>query len=341
MYARHIAQPAILKETIIAIAEKHISLNVTPAQYEVVGINLLAAIQEVLGEDVATPAVINAWAEAYHQLAQILSKVEEQRYAKRVATPGGFRGQKPFVITQKIQESQSITSFYLKPEDEQPAPRFIPGQYIAVTLDIPGQSHQHTRNYSLSSAYHPDYLRISVKKEGLVSNYLHEQIKVGDKILVSIPAGVFTLQDTQNPVILLAGGVGITPLLSMYQHLVKHTQRQVTFIQCALNSQVHAFRNETFELANHRVKTITVYDQPIAKDQLNKHYDYEGLLTAEILSPHINDQTEFYFCGPKGFMQHILGLLSLLGVNDDRIHYEFFGPSGELEKPTTDQQITS
>ena len=339
MYARHIAQPAVLENAITAIAEKHVSLNVTPAQYEVVGTNLLAAIQEVLGEDVATPVVINAWAEAYHQLAQILSNAEEQRYAKRATTLGGFRGQKPFVVTRKVKESQSITSFYLKPKDGQPAPHFTPGQYIAITVDIPGESHQHTRNYSLSSVYCADYLRISVKKEGVVSNYLHEQITLGDEILVGIPAGVFTLQDTQNPVVLIAGGVGITPLFSMYQYLVEHTQRQVTFIQCALNSQVHAFKNEILGLANNGVQTITIYNQPTAQDQVNINFDYEGLLTAEILSPVINSQAEFYFCGPQAFMQHTLGLLSLLGVNDDRIYYEFFGPSGALEKPTINPQV--
>ena len=339
MYARHIAQPEVLEKAITAIAEKHVSLSVTPAQYEVVGTNLLAAIQEVLGEDVATPAVIDAWAAAYHQLAQILSNAEEQRYAKRAVAAGGFRGQKPFVITQKVQESQSITSFYLKPKDGQPAPYFIPGQYVAITVDIPGESHQHTRNYSLSSVHRADYLRISVKKEGLVSHYLHEQIKVGDEILVGMPAGVFTLQDTQNPVVLMAGGVGITPLFSMYQHLIAHTHRQVIFIQCALNSEVHAFKNESLRLANEQAKVITVYNEPTAQDQLHDQYDYEGLLTAEILSPYIDSQAEFYFCGPKAFMQHTLALLSLLGVNDDRIYYEFFGPSGELEKPTIDPQV--
>ncbi|OJJ21000.1 nitric oxide dioxygenase [marine bacterium AO1-C] len=338
MYARHIAQPAVLEQAIAAIAEKHVSLNVTPAQYEVVGTNLLAAIQEVLGKDVATPTVINAWAEAYHQLAQLLINVEEQRYAKRASAIGGFRGQKSFIITQKVKESQAITSFYLKPKDGQPAPRFIPGQYIAITVDIPGENHQHTRNYSLSSVYTPDYLRISIKKEGLVSNYLHDQINVGDEVLAGIPAGVFTLKDAQAPVVLIAGGVGITPLFSMYQHLVQHTQRKVAFIQCALNSQVHAFKDEIYDLANDRVQAITIYDQPVAQDQLNIDYDYKGLLNVEILSPLISPQTQFYFCGPEAFMRHVMGLLSLLGVNDDRIFYEFFGPSGTLEKPTTDHQ---
>ncbi len=338
-YARHIAQPAVLEKAITAIAEKHVSLHVTPEQYDVVGANLLAAIQEVLGEDIATPVVINAWAAAYHQLAQILISAEEQRYAEKTATPGGFRGQKTFVVAQKVKESELITSFYLQPKDGQPAPHFIPGQYLAITVDIPGESHQHTRNYSLSSSYCADYLRISIKKEGLVSHYLHEHIKVGDEILAGMPAGVFTLQNTQDPVVLIAGGVGITPLLSMYQHLVKQTQRSVTFIQCALNSQIHAFKQETLDLAHHQTQIVTVYDQPTAQDQLDLNYDYQGWLTADILTPHVNSQATFYLCGPKAFMQHVLGLLSLLGVSEDQVFYEFFGPSGKLDKPSAASQV--
>lgn len=331
-YARYIERPEVLQIAIAAIVEKHVSLHVTPAQYEVVGTNLLAAIQEVLGE-AATPEIIQAWKAAYGQLATILIEEEEKRYSKRSNEAGGFRGQKPFVVTRKVEESENITSFYLRPKDGKPAPAFIPGQYIAITVDIPGEPHKHTRNYSLSSLYNPGYLRISVKKEGTVSNYLHTQIQEGDEIMAGLPAGIFTLKNTENPVILIAGGVGITPLLSMYKHLAHHTQRAVTLIHCALHSSVQAFKSEALAVINERVQAVIVHEHPLSHDKSGVDYDAEGLLTTHILGPWLTPDTECYFCGPQGFMEHVLGLLSLLGVDDHQIFYEFFGPAGTLEKP--------
>lgn len=337
-YARFIEQPEMLKAAINMIAEKHVSLSVTPEMYDIVGENLLAAIGEVLGE-AATPEIINAWAEAYGQLAAILIEAEETRYAKREAQKGGFRGTKSFVVFKKVKESEVITSFYLKPKDGSPAPVFIPGQYIAITVDIPGKEDKFTRNYSLSDANQGEYLRISVKNEGIVSDYLHTQINEGDMITAHIPAGVFTLQNNTNPVVLIAGGVGITPLLSMYKTLVKEGKREVTMVQCAQNSEVRAFEGEINNGINEKARAIVIYDQPTIDDQLGKNYDFEGYLTADILSPILNNNSEVYLCGSTVFMRHTLELLSLLGVNSDRVFYEFFGPAGELEAAKADHAM--
>lgn len=334
-YARHIEQPEVLKAAIGMIAEKHVSLNVSPAQYEVVGENLLAAIKEVLGE-AATPEVLNAWAEAYGQLAQLLIGEEESRYATREAQSGGFRGQKQFVVIKKVKESEVITSFYLQPKDGSPVPAFVAGQYIALQVRIPGEAHPHTRNYSLSDASHPKYLRISVKKEGLVSNYLHEQVALGDELTIGVPAGVFTLQPSQHPVLLIAGGVGITPLLSMYKTVVQEGKREVMLIQCAQNSEVHAFRDEVNIGVNAKAQALTVYDQPTFEDQLRQNFDFEGFLSANMLQPVLKPHQEVYLCGSPVFMNHVLGLLTHLGINSDQIFYEFFGPADELTAHTMD-----
>jgi nitric oxide dioxygenase len=334
-YARHIEHPEVLKAAIGMIAEKHVSLNVTPAQYKVVGENLLAAIKEVLG-DAATPEVLNAWAEAYGQLAQLLIGEEENRYATREAQSGGFRGQKQFVVIKKVKESEVITSFYLQPKDGSPAPVFVAGQYIALQVQIPGEAHPHTRNYSLSDVSHSKYLRISVKKEGLVSNYLHEQVALGDELTIGVPAGVFTLQPSQRPVLLIAGGVGITPLLSMYKTIVQEGKRDVALVQCAQNSEVHAFRDEVNIGINAKAQALTVYDQPTFEDQLRQNFDFEGFLSADMLQPVLKPQQEVYLCGSPVFMKHVLGLLAHLGVNSDQIFYEFFGPADELTAHTMD-----
>lgn len=334
-YAQHIDKLELLGGAVESIAQKHTSLTITPKMYPIVGENLLAAIQEVLGA-AATPEIIDAWAEAYQALSAILMSREEDLYDTRAQEKGGFRGQKEFIVAQKVKESDVITSFYLKRKDGTPVPPFMSGQYISLTVDIPNSTHKHTRNYSLSDLSQSDYLRISVKREGfspkgVVSNYLHDSIAEGDELLIGMPSGEFVLQESNRPVVLLAGGVGITPLMSMYKQLVK-TTRPVTFVQCALNSAVHAFKQETLKHIHQDAELITVYDQPLASDQLGVDYDYEGYLSATILAeiPNLKEQ-EFYFCGPKAFMKNTKMLLLNLGIAEGQIHYEFFGPKEELE----------
>ncbi|BDD06759.1 NO-inducible flavohemoprotein [Aureibacter tunicatorum] len=322
-YAKHIDKLEMLNGTVESIAQKHTSLSITPEMYDIVGENLLAAIKEVLG-DAATDDIINAWAEAYGVLADILINREEEIYHTKEQEKGGFRGIKEFIVDKKIKESESITSFYLKPYDNKGIPDFIPGQYIAISLKI-DEGHLHTRNYSLSDAPNEEYLRISVKKEGyhpkgIVSNYLHDHVNVGDKIQIGIPAGVFTLKKGKHPILLISGGVGITPLISMYK-VAKEQGRKVDFIQCAKNSNLHAFKTET-----HKDSTI-IYEEPLEGDS----FDHKGSINKEVIKPLLNKETEVYFCGSKKFMENVLQILQDLGVDENKIHYEFFGPSEVLQ----------
>lgn len=331
MYAQYIDQLDQLGGLVASITEKHVSLSIQPEMYPIVGENLLAAIGEVLGE-AATPEIVNAWAEAYNALAGILINQEEALYSERVDQTGGFRGKKAFEVVKKVKESAVITSFYLKRKDGMPVPTFKAGQYIALTVDIPNTSHQHTRNYSLSTSPSKDYLRISVKQEkgnpdGIVSNYLHEKIEEGDTLMLGMPAGEFFLEKGTAPVVLMAGGVGITPLMSMYETLVDENERSVAFIQCAENSAVHAFRNTIEASADDKRQSLVVYSNPLDTDV----YDAKGYLTAALLEaiPNLSSH-QFYFCGPTAFMKHCLQLLNRLGIPQDQIHYEFFGPAEEL-----------
>ncbi|BDS13561.1 NO-inducible flavohemoprotein [Aureispira anguillae] len=334
-YAQHIDRLEVLGAAVESIAQKHVSLAITPEMYPIVGENLLAAIGEVLGE-AATPEIVEAWTEAYQALADILINREEELYVDGEESTGGFRGKKEFEVIKKVQESSVITSFYLKRKDGTAIPEFKSGQYVSIMLDIPNTDHKHSRNYSLSDCNCKDYLRISVKREaatpeGIVSNYLHKNIGEGDSLWIGMPAGEFILEEGEQPVVLLAGGVGITPLMSMYKHLVNKTDRTVSFVQCALNSEMHAFKNEIKEHSNNNVTAITVYDQPLEADALGESHDFEGYLTLDILKtiPNLKDSA-FYFCGPKPFMAATLNLLKQLEIEDDNIHYEFFGPAEEL-----------
>ena len=334
-YACHIDKLELLGDNVESIAQKHASLSITKEMYPIVGENLLEAIKDVLGNR-ATPEIINAWAEAYGDLAVIFVNREEELYRERENNIGGFRGSKEFVVFKKIKESEVITSFYLKRKDGSPVPNFIPGQYISITIDIPNKEHKFTRNYSLSDSPSENYLRISVKKEtgtlnGVVSNYLHSSINVGDIITIGMPSGEFTLKNKEIPLVLISGGVGVTPLMSMYKEAIKVPNRSVFFIQCALNSEVHAFEKEIKEKTTSNAKSIIIYSNPLVNDITRSETNYEGYLTLDILKEAgINNQSDFYFCGPTPFMKNTINILKELGVEKENINFEFFGPKEEL-----------
>jgi nitric oxide dioxygenase len=336
MYAQYIDKLEVLGGAVETIAQKHVSLTITPEMYPIIGENLLAGIGEVLG-DAATPEIVGAWTEAYDALANILIGREEDIYVSREKSDGGFRGHKDFVVTKKEVESGVITSFYLQRKDGAAIPKFKLGQYVSLTVTIPNTTHQHTRNYSLSDCNCKDYLRISVKKEtgtpdGVVSTYLHDAVEIGAILSVGMPSGEFFLQEEDKPVVLIAGGVGITPLISMYKNIVHQTDRNVTMIQCALNSGQRAFEKEIEEGKTAGATSILLYDQPLDTDVLGRDYNHKGYLDlATLAAVSTLKESAIYFCGPKPFMANTLSLLNMLGVAEGDIHYEFFGPAEELE----------
>ena len=209
----------------------------------------------------------------------------------------------------------------------------MPGQFIGITVRMPGKDHRDARNYSMSDSPANDHLRISVKKEpgnpdGVVSNYLHSSVSIEDTVLLTIPAGNFVLKDNNKPLVLLSGGVGITPLLSMYKKAIKETERPIYFIQCAQNSKVRAFKDEIEGELNDKVKSVVVYSAPTETDKSEKNFDYEGFLTKDILEElNIPLDSEFYLCGLKLFMVNAFQILKDYKVDKDAVFYEFFGTS--------------
>ncbi len=335
-YACHIDKLEMLGDSVETIAQKHTSLSIPKEAYPIVGENLLKGIKEVLG-DAATPDIMSAWEEAYGDLAVIFVNKEEGIYVARENSKGGFRGTKEFTIIKKSIESDVVTSFYLKRKDTSPVPEFIAGQYVALTTAIPNTNHKHTRNYSLSDANDKDYLRISVKKEagnpdGIVSNYLHSNKVIGDTLTIGMPSGEFVLKESKRPLVLISGGIGITPILSMFKEAIKKGQQDIVFIQCVLNSKTRSFENEIDELLNEKSSSVVVYSEPLDTDTLGENYDYSGFLNESILKDlKITNESDFYFCGPTPFMSNLLNILDYLNVNEDHINYEFFGPVEELE----------
>jgi nitric oxide dioxygenase len=269
-YARHIDNLGALGALPAQIIQKHVALQILPEHYPIVGTCLLRAIREVLGEEIATDAVIAAWGEAYWQLANILIGAEAAEYERLAAAPGGWRGARDFRVARKVAESAEITSFTLEPVDGGAVVAYQPGQYLGLRLTIDGQEVR--RNYSLSQMADGQTLRISVKREkgGVVSNHLHDHVQVGDTLEIFPPAGEFVLRDGDAPLALISGGVGITPTLAMAQAALAAGNRDVIFIHYARNGDVHAFGDVIDGWTAHpRFSAYVVYEQGSHRDGLS------------------------------------------------------------------------
>lgn len=327
--AAHIDNLEAIIPAVVQIAHKHVSLGIQKEHYPIVGYHLLGAIKEVLG-DAATPEIIAAWGEAYEVIAGAFIGIEKDMYDNTEDAEGGWRTFKDFVIADKVQESEVITSFYLKPADGKKLPTYKPGQYITVRFSIPGDAFTLNRQYSLSQAPGNDTFRISVKREdecvpnGKASVHLHNGLNVGDTIEVSAPAGDFYLDtDRTTPVTLISGGVGITPMMAMYQTIANVSpERPVAFLHSARTRGHQAF---------HKVLNSLTETLPNAKYEVLYSEEGDGFINREFLAKHVAEGSDIYVCGPTPFMQAVISALVANGVAEDKIHFEFFGPAEELQ----------
>lgn len=332
MYARNIDRLENLGPLAGQIVNKHVALQILPEHYPIVGASLLQAIREVLGAEIATDEVIAAWAVAYQQLADILIGAERGIYDNIAAAPGGWRGGRTFTVVDKIIESTEITSFYLRPVDGQSVMAHKPGQYIGLRLSIDGQEVR--RNYSLSVPSTGAGYRISVKREpgGAASNFLHDHVNIGSTLELFPPSGQFNLIDGHKPLVLISGGVGITPLLAIAQAALESGDRQVVFIHYARNAGAQGFRKTLAEWKAQypRFSAYVVHgEESMVTSTLADATGFPTVAHLEKWLPTDRD-VEAYFVGPKPFMAFMKRSLQQIGVAETQIHYEFFGPAEAL-----------
>ncbi|KAH8890323.1 globin-like protein [Thozetella sp. PMI_491] len=349
-YATYIDDLPKLAAAVDRIAHKHVSLGITPAQYDIVGRYLMAAIGQVLG-DAATPAIVDAWTTAYAVLAGVFIGLEATMYKANAAE--NWVGWRKFRILRKVAESDSITSFYLAPSDAAKLPGFLPGQYISLQVFVPGYGHLQSRQYSLSQAPRAegDYYRISVKKEpaadadnlpGVISNMLHDQYKEGDEVEISHPQGEFFVdpKDVSKegvPAVLISAGVGATPLMSILGSLAPEdktapVRRPVTWIHASHSSTSQPFGDEVRRIttANDHVsahvflKTLSPQDKAgVDYEHGETRMDFEKLDGEKDLSLDVK-AAEYFVCGPESFMIDVRKALTARGVDEERIHMELF-----------------
>ena len=264
----------------------------------------------------------------------------------------------PYTITKIVNESSVIKSFYLSPDYPDPdnqepdnqdpgkkqRPLFTAGQFITIKATIDNK--EVIRTYTVSSSPHDSDYRISVKREtsnddeipdGVFSSHLHDIITVGDTLQIKAAAGDFCFNaETERPAVLISAGVGITPMVSMARFALleairTRSPKQLTMIHSAHNHEQRAFFEELKEIEKSSAGNIRCYWTLSKIDEnlkAGEHYNQVGRINAELLQAALplNDY-EFYLCGPPGFMQTSYDLLRSLGVNDQRIFAESFGPA--------------
>lgn len=237
-----------------------------------------------------------------------------------------------YIVSKKVRESATITSFYLTPEDGRDLPAFKPGQHLPIEVQIPGHSSPIKRSYSLSgSPKNAKAYRLTIKREqeGLVSQFLHQEIAEGSRLHASAPSGTFTLPEADEPLILVSAGVGLTPMVSMlHAALAAPRHSPVWFVHSARNSTEHALRQEVEYLVSQSTiaQQCNFYTRPSKEDVLARRFDKQGRITVEdLLRLPVGERAHYRFCGPAGFVADLSGGLETAGVSPESIAFELFG----------------
>jgi ferredoxin-NADP reductase/predicted pyridoxine 5'-phosphate oxidase superfamily flavin-nucleotide-binding protein len=249
-----------------------------------------------------------------------------------------------FRIASVVEESSIVRSLILEPTDEFGMVPHRPGQHIPIRVLLPGGSKPLRRTYTLSVAPSDGVYRISVKRDGQVSIFLHG-LQVGDTIEVQAPAGNFTIDAGEpRPAVLLAAGIGITPMLAMLRHIVyegarTRRTRRTWLLYSARSKDDRPFDAELSKLvtaAGGAVRLVRFLSNPVGVSP--EDYDQIGRIDTMALASILpSDDFDFFLCGPVGFMQSIYDGLRGAKIADERIYAESFGASGlrrHSDRPT-------
>lgn len=277
------------------------------------------------------------------QTEVVLKKAELDRRTSELT----WSGKRKFrVVEKKIENKRGdICSFHLAPHDGGALAPFSPGQFLTFELTIPGQPRPVVRCYSLSdSPLALQNYRVTIKlllppedsevevPGGVSSGFFHSSVSEGDVVDVMAPNGQFVLDlQSERPVVLIAGGVGLTPVLSMLKWLSdKNSHRETWIFYAARNGEDIAFQDEIREIVSRHdnFHSVFVFSKPTDQCVEGVDFDCSGFVTTDLLKQHLSSSNyEFYVCGPPPMMELLTVQLSDWGVPDDDIHFEAFGPA--------------
>lgn len=331
-YAANIENLAVLGDAVNQIITKHVSLNIQPEQYDIVGENLLASISEVLNVPMDSD-LITAWGIAYTQLANILIEGEKQRYQALDQSEKGWSDWRAFKLVDKIVENDEVISFYFESADGEPISDYKAGQYISIRLFVPELGFKQPRQYTLSHYGSKNQYRISVKREdakgnlasGYVSNALHNHLSIGDEVEISAPNGIFYLQNDERKNVFISAGIGITPMMAMLGQLKQvNAQNDIIFMHAYRNENVSTFRQEIEEYKT-LLPNLTTYFTCEADNSQKIIPDNVGRLFIEKLDASLLPiDADYYICGPDPFITEQQQALIAYGIAESNIYTERF-----------------
>jgi len=280
------------------------------------------------------------------------------------AGTAAWPGTREFRVASRSYEdaARSQCSFYLQPVGGQALPAFRPGQFLTFVLKVPdgasaGEVRSVTRCYSLSDAPAEDHYRVSIKRvppppdrpelaPGLSSNHFHDHVQVGDVLQVKAPSGHFYIDpDPAVPAVLVAGGIGITPMMSMLLWCLDKQPERVVHLYYGLRQGAeHAFKVQLEQLAasHPRFSLNIVYSRPSPGDVQGGDFQHAGHVDIALLKrtlPHGRHQ--FYLCGPAAMMEALVPELAEWGVPNEDVHFEAFGPASVRRPATANVPATS
>jgi ferredoxin-NADP reductase len=277
---------------------------------------------------------------------------------QNIAAP--WTGMRTFKVTRKVieNEAKDICSFHLAPDDRQDLPPFLPGQYLTFKLDIPlanGGTEAVTRCYSLSDAPRANGYRVSVKRApapldsslpaGRSSNYFHDHVQVGSLLQVRAPSGHFHIDRSTEPVVLIAGGIGITPVLSMLTwSLAEQADREVWLFYGVRNRHelMAPAELQTLAAAHSNFHLQICFSDPLTSDALGQDFQHHGRVNVGLLRRLLPLKPyHFYICGPKPMLESLVPALEDWGVRDAHIHFEAFGPASVKRRSATSQTTSA
>jgi nitric oxide dioxygenase len=321
--------PEQLPEHLLSrIAHKHASLGITAAQYDVVHDNLFWAIVDVLG-DAVTPEVAAAWDEVYWLMAYALINQERGLYSARGVRPETVW--REWEVAEKLQETEDVVTFRVRRTDDRLVKTSLPGQYVTVQVPMPDGVRQ-PRQYSLTRADDGEHRQFAVKRvrgggkpDGEVSNFLFDNVGVGDRLTLSLPFGDVVLDDSGRPVVFASAGIGVAPMAGMLSHLAAAgSHLPITLLHADVDEASFALRHQVVDdVRKLPGATAHVWYERDTDSSLSIDV-HPGMLDLDDVK--LPDDALYYLCGRLPFMQAVRSALIDRDVPARDIQYEVFGP---------------
>jgi ferredoxin-NADP reductase/MOSC domain-containing protein YiiM len=291
-----------------------------------------------LAAAIEIPALSPGWRQSF---VELLGQSDAGTAAPAVGVePGsqpGWPGFRPLRVTKIVPESSTISSVYLASPDDRPLPAAKPGQYLTLRVPEAGQPAP-VRSYSLSGTPGGAVYRISVKREGVVSDYLHTKLRPGDSLEAAAPRGEFVLEPGTDPVALISAGVGITPVLAMLHQLAaERAGQQIWWLHSSRNAEQQPFIGEVRQLL-HSLPSASwrvFHTEPGAEDGAVAGFVH-GRLGPEVLAGlGLPARATAYICGPERFMTDMTKALVDLRLDPGRVRTELFGALAPINPGVT------